>query len=207
MQQHQISISKETLNSLPVAKFRGEIAVISSPDEIEEAIEELRKHPIVGFDTESRPSFKKGENHSVALLQISTDEKCFLFRMNLIGLGEQITKYLEDESITKIGLSLNDDFLNLRKINPDLNPGGFIDLQNYVKDFGIIDKSLTKIYGVLFGKRISKGQRLTNWEAQTLTRSQQDYAALDAQSCLDIYEYLRAGNFDPMQSPYLQKAE
>ena len=201
--QYIVSISKADLAQLPAAEYHGRIHLIDSPEKIEYAIETLRKASIIGFDTETRPSFKKGQCFQVSLLQLSTREECFLFRLNMIGLPTAVKEILEDKGKLKIGVSLHDDFHNLHRIYT-LDPKGFIDLQPYVKQFHIADNSLSRIYGILFGRRISKGQRLTNWEAKTLTPSQQTYAAFDALSCIQIYDALASGNFIPEQSPYWQ---
>ena len=113
----------------------------------------------------------------------------------------EITAFMENPEITKIGLSLKDDFHNLHKIS-EFNPEGFIELQQMVRDYRISDSSLQKIYGILFDQRISKGQRLSNWEASELTEAQQRYAAIDAWACLEIYNRLSTGEFDPVESPY-----
>lgn len=197
-----ISISKQQLSSLPAAHFDGEICVVETEEQIKDAVSRLRNSDIIGFDTETRPTFKKGMSNSVALIQLSTKEVCFLFRINLTGLTRPIIDLLEDPDILKIGLSTHDDFHNLNKIHV-IKPEMFVDLQSYVKQFKIADKSLSRIYGIVFGQRISKGQRLTNWEAETLSQSQQSYAALDAMACIKIYEYLAAGKFNPNDSPYL----
>lgn len=196
-----VTISKQELATLPAAHYEGTIHLIDSPEQVEAAADMLRKAEIIGFDTETRPSFKRGQSYQVALMQLSTPTDCFLLRLNVIGLPECIKSILEDESIPKIGVSLHDDFHNLHKIYT-LKPGGFIDLQPFVKDFKIIDNSLSRIYAILFGKRISKGQRLTNWEATKLTEGQKQYAAFDALSCIQIYRHLTAGNFTPENSPY-----
>lgn len=201
IQQYTVTISKAVLATLPPAEYHGKIHVVDSVDKIDDAVRSLREADIIGFDTETRPSFKKGQCFQVALLQLSTREECFLFRLNMVGLPEGVKQILEDESKLKIGVSLHDDFHNLHKIYT-LDPKGFIDLQPYVKKFNIADNSLSRIYGILFGKRISKGQRLTNWEAKNLTSSQQTYAAFDALSCIEIYDALSSGNFKPEQSPY-----
>ncbi len=197
-----LSISKADLARLPAAEYYGDIHVVDNPEDVESAVAILRQSDIIGFDTETRPSFKKGQTHQVCLLQLSTRHECFLFRLNMIGLPGPVKDLLEDETKLKIGVSLHDDFHNLHKIYT-LNPGGFIDLQPYVKQFGIIDNSLSRIFGILFGHRISKGQRLTNWEAPTLTPGQQSYAALDALACIHIFEYLESGSFRPEKSPYI----
>ena len=150
-------------------------------------------------DSETRPSFTKGQIHKVALLQISSEEHCFLFRLNLTGLTLPVITLLENPSVTKVGLSLRDDFMMLHKRAP-FEQHACIELQEYVRTFGIQDKSLQKIYAILFGEKISKSQRLSNWEAEVLTPSQQQYAATDAWACLNIYNRLqelkRTGDFE-----------
>jgi len=197
-----LSINKTQLSALPPAHFKGEIRVVDHEQGIIEAIAELRKSNMIGFDTETRPSFRKGQINSVALVQLSTRSVCFLFRINITGLSQHIIDLLEDENILKIGLSVHDDFHNLNKIT-HISPKGFIDLQNYVKEYEIADNSLSRIYGIVFGELVSKGQRLTNWEAEYLTPSQQCYAALDAMACIQIYDYLSEGHFHPEESPYI----
>lgn len=198
---YEVSISKEQLNDLPVQKYDGDIVIISHREAVADAVAELRKAEVIGFDTETKPSFQKGQLNHVALLQLSTDSKCFLFRLSKLGLPQEIKSLLEDETVCKVGLSIKDDFHSLAKIS-QLNPQGFIDLQDYVRKFHISDSSLTKIHGILFGHRISKGQQLTNWEAPTLTARQQEYAALDAKACIAIYRALSSGEFEPSESQY-----
>ncbi len=202
--QYIVSISKAELATLPAAEYVGNIHLIDSEDKIDYAADVLNEASIIGFDTETRPSFKKGQTFQVALLQLSTKTDCFLIRLNKIGLPQKIKDILEDETKLKIGVSLHDDFHNLRKMYT-LEPGGFVDLQPYVKNFKIADNSLSRIYAILFGKRISKGQRLTNWEASQLTLPQQAYAAFDALSCIQIYEHLNSGKFIPENSQYYQE--
>lgn len=197
-----LTIAKDMLAKLPAAHFAGRICVVDDTAAVEEAVARLRESDVIGFDTETRPSFKKGQNNTVALVQLSTRQVCYLFRINRIGLPKALADLLEDPAKTKVGLSIHDDFHNLSKIAP-LRPEGFIELQNYVKDFGIVDNSLSKIHGILFGQRISKGQRLTNWEAETLTPPQQAYAALDAMACIRIYDRLSSGGFRKEDSPWL----
>lgn len=197
-----VSISKETLATLPAATYSGEIRVIDRVDLVDDAIRNLRKAEIIGFDTETRPSFKRGQSYKVALIQLATPECCYLFRTNIIGLPAALTHLLEDSSLLKVGLSIHDDFHSLEKFRR-IEPKSFIDLQTYVKKFRIADNSLSRVYGILFGERISKSQRLTNWEASPLTESQLNYAALDAYSCIRIFQYLEQGRFNPDKSPYL----
>lgn len=201
MEDFEVRISKEELANLPVRKFVGEIVVVDNDSTLDAIMNELEKAPLVGFDTETKPTFKKGQINQVALLQIATPDKSFLIRLSMMGFHQRIKAFLEDESRLKIGLSIKDDFHNLAKLG-EFHPGGFIDLQDYVRNFGIADSSLTKIHAIIFGERISKGQQLSNWEASTLTSKQKEYAALDALACIDIYKKLQSGDFMPASSPY-----
>ena len=199
-----VCISKEELNALPPEKFEGEIITVSNVAEADKAIRELEKAPMIGFDTETKPNFHKGQLNKVALLQLATEDKCYLFRLSKIGITESIKGFLENENIHKIGLSLRDDFHSLSRWR-EITPGGFTDIQEIVKDFLITDSSLTKIHSILFGKRISKSQQLTNWEASSLTQKQKEYAALDAIACINIYKHLKSGKFIPEESPYYKQ--
>ena len=198
----EVSISKQQLAALPAAQFQGTITVVDNPELVDGAIQRLRMADLIGFDTETRPSFKKGQTYNVALLQLSSETECFLFRLNKIGMPDQLKELLEDMNILKVGLSTQDDFRNLHK-KYEFEPRGFIELQQYASQWAIIDKSLTKLYGILFGKRLSKSQRLSNWEAENLAESQLNYAALDALACVKIYKYLNKGLFHPEESVYL----
>lgn len=199
-----ISISKEQLAELPVIMFPGAITLVDTASAAHEALRRLSKEKIVGFDTETRPSFRKGCCHKVALMQISTADRCYLFRLNRIGICADLKNFLENPDITKIGLSVHDDFHAISRTE-EFSPQGFIDLQQMVKKYNIDDISLQKIYAIVFGRRISKGQRLTNWEADSLTPAQQAYAALDAWACLKIYRHFEDGGFDMFNSPYRHK--
>lgn len=195
--QPHISIPKALLHTLPPAKFPGKITVIDSVDTARQALRVLRRAGVVGFDTETRPSFKPGRSHNVALMQLSTMDRCFLFRLNEMGVSRALCNFLQDPEVIKVGLSVHDDFNVLRRSVPDLQPQGFVELQQFVKQYGIADISLQKIYAIVFGQYMSKNQRLTNWEAPELTPHQQSYAAMDAYACLQLYRYLSEGRFDP----------
>lgn len=180
---------KALINTLPQVVFGGRIEVILTPAEAEKAVKYLLSQPILGVDTETRPSFKKGVNHRVSLLQVSSHDICFLFRLKHIGMSSDIIKLLEDTTVPKIGLSLTDDISVLHKV-ADFTPGYFIDLQKHVKEIGVEDLSLQKLYANFFGMKISKAQRLTNWDADILSDKQKQYAATDAWSCINLYEEL-----------------
>lgn len=191
MKQLKDTITKEEIACLPKVQFPGRIYVIYTESDTDKAVEYLKNQRIVGVDTETRPSFKKGTTHKVALLQVSTTDTCFLFRLNRIGMPPSLQDFLMNDTL-KIGLSLKDDFTMLRK-RKDVHAeeGNWIELQEYVGRFGIEDKSLQKIFANLFGQKISKNQRLSNWEAETLSEAQLQYAATDAWACVEIYNCLK----------------
>ena len=180
---------KAMIPSLPIAQFPGRIIVILTPGETEKAVHYLLSQRILGFDTETRPSFKRGHQYKVSLLQVATPDTCFLFRLNHTGLTPALIELLEDKTVKKIGLSWHDDINSLHKIG-DFKIGHFIDIQDHVKDIGIEDLSLQKLYANLFGEKISKRQQLSNWEADILSDKQKIYAATDAWACIRIYEEL-----------------
>lgn len=178
---------KKLIGQLPRVTFPGKIVVVQSESEANRAVKYLLSRDVLGVDTETRPSFKKGIIHQVSLLQVCDHEVCFLFRLNMIGVPEPVIKLLEDTSVPKIGLSLQDDLLMLHK-RASFQTGLFIDLQHLAGDIGIVDLSLQKLYANLFGQRIRKREQLSNWENDVLTESQKLYAATDAWTCINLYE-------------------
>lgn len=180
---------KKRIGALPLVTFPGRIVVVLTEHEAEKAVRYLLSQPIIGVDTETRPSFKKGQMRQVALLQVSSRDVCFLFRLNQLGLSPSVKQLLEDATVPKIGLSLRDDLHSLNALG-DFEPGRFIDLQDHVREIGIEDMSLQKLYANFFGQKISKRQQLSNWEADVLNDKQKAYAATDAWACIMIYEEL-----------------
>ena len=181
---------KKQIAQLPRVTFGGRIVVVLSEHEAEKAVSYLLSCDILGVDTETRPSFKKGRMHEVALLQVSSRDVCFLFRLNLIGLTPAIIRLLEDTTVPKVGLSLHDDMFMLHR-RAAFVPGWFVDLQNVVQQVGIEDLSLQKLYANIFGQRIVKRQQLSNWEADVLDEKQKAYAATDAWTCIMLYEEIQ----------------
>ncbi|HKM44944.1 MAG TPA: 3'-5' exonuclease [Dysgonamonadaceae bacterium] len=182
-------ISKEKIRDLSIETFNGEIIVIDKVEDVADAVRYLKQFKVIGFDTETKPVFRKNASNKVALMQLSTLDKCFLFRLNLIQYPDELDDLICSKDVMKVGLSLRDDFAALRQ-RSDCAPLNFVDLQTFVKDYGIKDMSLQKIYAILFNKKIAKNQRLSNWEAKTLKESQKMYASIDAWACLKIYNYL-----------------
>lgn len=181
---------KADINTLPVTAFPGRVVVVIGEEEAEKAVDYLLQQDVLGFDTETKPSFQKGARmNKVALLQVSTRDVCFLFRLNRIGMPDSVVRLLTDRNVTKVGLSWHDD-LRMLKQRRNFHTGHFVELQHMVGKFGIDDLSLQKLYANIFGEKISKSQRLTNWEADSLTEGQQRYAATDAWACVKMYEEL-----------------
>lgn len=181
---------KRQIASLPKEEFRGRIFTITTERDAAKAVSYLMLQPILGFDTETRPAFKRHVTHQVALLQVATQDTCFLFRLNQMGIPDSIVQLLEDTHITKVALSWKDD-THMLQLRRRYKPGTFIDIQDEVNRIGIEDYSLQKIYANLFGMMISKRQQLSNWEADFLSDAQKAYAALDAWACIKIHKEIQ----------------
>lgn len=190
------SISNDELAEMPLASFEGVIHVIEQPEDLDKAIKYLSNQSVIGFDTETRPAFKKGQVFPVSLLQLATSDQAFLFRINKIGLPAGLIKILASPKILKIGAAIRDDIKILQRVVP-FKPAGFIELQDLVKDYGIENFSLKKLSAIVLGFRISKSQRLTNWDADELTEQQLIYGATDAWVACDIYKQLLITPIEP----------
>jgi len=182
-------ISKEELHDLSLAQFDGKIHVIDRYGVAESVAKRLRSYPVLGFDTETRPSFTKGRLNRVALLQLATASEVYLFRLCKMNISQNLLALLSDPNILKIGVAIKND-MDVLKRTAKLKPQGFIDLQNMVQQFDIKCAGLSKMAGIVLGVRISKSQQLSNWENYRLTPAQQRYAATDAWMCYLIYEKL-----------------
>ena len=187
MQELFVQTDKKIIATLPRYTFDGRIVVVQSESEAERAVQYLSRNTELGIDTETRPSFRKGQQHKVALLQVATPDLCFLFRLNYMGLPNALAHLLENGEIKKIGLSLKDDVQQLHKRRPSLKPRNFVDLQQIAAQMGIKDMSLAKLFANFFRQRISKNAQLSNWEADALDEKQRVYAATDADACLKLY--------------------
>ena len=191
--------STDRIQWLPLAAFGGEVIVVDTPEKVEEAVEYLSKQNAIGVDTESRPSFTRGVHYPTALLQIATEERCYLFRLTHVGMPQALADIFANPKITKVGLAFKDDIAGLRR-RRDFKPANCIDLQTIVPKYGILDMGLQKIFAICFGRKISKAQQLTNWENSHLTPDQARYASTDARATLLIYK-------DIMQTKPLPKAQ
>ncbi len=183
------TISNEVLNELPLQHFDGEIVLVEHSDGIAQVMQEIKGETVVGFDTETRPSFKKGVSNSISLFQLSTQRSTYLIRLNKTGVTDEFKKFLENKSVIKVGVGIRDDLRGLQKLIP-FKPEGFIELQKLAVEKGLKDFSLKKLAGILLNFRVSKRQRLSNWEADILSGAQMTYAATDSWVALEIYKKL-----------------
>lgn len=182
-------ISKDLIQWMPVVGFTGEVVVVDNPDQIDDAVSYLRTQKILGVDTEARPSFTKGTHYPTALVQIASEERCYLFRLTHIGMPQSLCDIFADPDICKVGLAFKDDLVGLRR-RRDFKPANCVDIQSICGRYGILDLGLQKIFAICFQQKISKSQQLTNWENTHLTPEQSRYASTDAWATLLIYKEL-----------------
>ncbi len=183
------TISREEINSLDLNTFRGKIRLITREDQLADVFEKINKFPVVGFDTETKPTFRKGEVNEVAMIQIAIPEEVFIIRINYTGISNEIHQFLENENILKVGVALRDDLKDLNRLRK-FKPSGFLELNKMVKNIGIESNGLRKLTAIILGFRISKNAQVSNWEAEKLTQKQLQYAATDAWVCLEMYDVL-----------------
>jgi len=180
------SISNEEIRELPGGKYKGEVVLLKNKNEAEKAIEEIRSCQVLGMDTETKPAFRKGVFNPVALVQIATDKKVYLFRVLKTGPLPGLAKLLEDKSTVKVGIAIGDDLKDLKKEIP-FRENNVVDLNIMAQQNGFVSIGAKKLSALVLGIRISKGQQVSNWENKELSRAQIDYAATDAWLCREIY--------------------
>jgi ribonuclease D len=194
-----LKISKEEVNALDMGAFRGKIKLIDHLSEVAGAVQELKAAKRLGFDTETRPAFRKGVSYDVALLQLSTLDTAYLFRLNQIGMPAEVRDILEDPNIVKIGAAVRDDLKALKKLSPSFRPASFFDLNEELKRIGFLNVGVRNLSAMVLNIRISKSEQVSNWEGEILTDKQKLYAATDAWACLEIFERLyRGGHLDQL---------
>lgn len=180
------SITHEEIQTLPLHAYKGHVSVITDPLKLTRALKEIEKAGHLGFDTETRPAFVKGQRYNVALMQLASEERVWLIRMQQTGFIPELIDFLENTSVQKVGVGLRDDLNALQRLQP-FSPGGFVELTQLTKQVGVEVESVKKLTGLLLGFRISKSAQTSNWEAPTLTEKQIEYAATDAWVCLQMY--------------------
>jgi ribonuclease D len=186
----RISITADEINNLPLKTFEGKTLVVSEADKLDKIVREIENHDVVGFDTETRPSFKKGQVFQVSLLQLAIPKKVFLIRVNHTGVTEELARLFSNPRIMKAGVGIRDDLKALQKLRK-FDPVNCFDLSTLAKESGLQVESVKKLTALLLGFRISKSAQTSNWEAETFTQKQIEYAATDAWVCLELYEKLK----------------
>ena len=184
------NISREELNKLPLRQYQGEVVVIDRQEDLADAFRDIHQHPFVGFDTESKPTFVKGDYNHPSLLQIAVPERVYLIRLLKTGMTTEIADFFQQQQVEKVGLALHNDISSLQKMR-SFEPSAIIDLAPITTEIGIEANGLRKLTALVLGFRISKSGQLTNWEAETLAEKQLRYAATDAWVCYEIYQLLR----------------
>lgn len=185
-----LKISKTEINELPMGQFEGDIVLVDRMDQVREVLDEIERHKHLGFDTETKPSFTKGTQHKVALMQLATEDIAFLIRINQIGVPEELLEVLQSRSVTKIGAAVVDDLRALQKIKRGFVPGNFFDLNDELKKVGFQNVGVRNLAAMVLNMRISKSEQVSNWEASVLTEKQMVYAATDAWACLQVFKKL-----------------
>ncbi|BDD11251.1 3'-exoribonuclease [Fulvitalea axinellae] len=185
----QTDISKDEINDMPLLRYEGKVTLVNNPDQVVPALEKIRQHDVAGFDTETRPAFRKGQRYDVALVQVAIPGEVFLFRLNSTGLTPDLAEYLANRSFKKVGVALHDDIKDLRRLR-DFSPEGFVELGDMTKVLGIKKTGLRNLAAIILGGRVSKSQQTSNWEKPELTEGQIRYAATDAWVSIRIYEEL-----------------
>lgn len=188
------TLTTDDLKNYEVSWFKGEIVVVEDLDTFRKAFRKISDSPVLGFDTETRPSFRKGRKNKVSLVQLANEDTACLFRINKIGIPSELADLLANPSVIKAGVAVHDDIRFLSNVKK-FSPSGFIDLQKMVREFGIQSSGLKKLAAIVLGFKISKRQQVTDWEAADLTEAQKVYAATDAWVCHQIYNKLIDENF------------
>ena len=192
-------ISKKDLLLLPLIHFPGKIHVVNDEAQMQSAMEFLCQEALLGFDTETRPSFKRGESYPVALLQLASENHAFLFQLRDLGLPDPLKELFEDATVLKIGVAIHDDIKALQQ-KSEFEPRGFVELADLARRFGIITTGLRNLTGIFLKSRISKRFQLSNWDRKKLDEHQQLYAATDAWVCREIFQQLQESDLDSIAS-------
>lgn len=172
-------ISKEDINLLPLGGWEGPVKVVQCVDDLEPALARLASADLLGFDTETRPAFRKGQSFPPSLLQLATADEVFLFQLKHVGLPGALLRLLADPTVVKAGVGLDFDLKSLQELRP-FQPRGFVDLARIARQKGIRNNGLRGLAAAVCGIRISKSARTTNWANDLLTPQQIRYAATDA---------------------------
>jgi ribonuclease D len=173
------TIAKADVNALPLARYEGPISLVADTRAAHAAVDYLRDEALVGFDTESRPSFRRGDNHPVALLQMAGAERVYLFQLHLLDNLDPVLALLADPAIRKAGVAIRDDIKKLQELG-DFTPRNFVEISDLSRRLEVSNTGLRNLSAMFLGYRVSKGAQVTNWARPDLTQPQITYAATDA---------------------------
>ena len=177
------------INNLPLLQFTGNTVIVNNRELEQTCLDELTGIDLIGFDTETKPSFKKGQSFPVAMIQLAKSDKAYIFRIGQYGLTQNMVELFEDPKVRKVGIAIKDDLSSLQKLN-HFEPQGFLDLSKLALEVGLKKTGIRNLTSILLGNRISKKQQTSNWESSTLTENQIIYAATDAWVCIDLFKKL-----------------
>jgi len=185
-----IALMDKDKNTLPVVKFKGRILVIDNNSLLKECVADLMREKYIGLDTETKPSFKKGETHPLALIQLASEDRAYIVKAQKISELHLLAPIFESDKIVKIGLALRDDIKSIQKLFP-FDPQQFIELQSLAKEKNLKNFGLKGMTEEILHQHLSKKAKLTNWEKDPLSIEQLTYAALDAWICLKLFQKLK----------------
>jgi ribonuclease D len=188
-------ITKEEVNELPLKRYEGKVSIITDVGPLAGALQHIREHEILGFDTETKPAFRKGVRHMVSLLQIAIPDMVYLIRLNHLGFTQELSDLFADASIKKVGISIRDDLKHLKQLSTrheiPFVSDNIVELNDVANELGVENAGVKKLTGIFMKFRVSKSQQTSNWENPKLTEKQIRYAATDAWVCLEIYQRLQ----------------
>ena len=170
---------------LPIRRYEGEVRLVSTPGELQYALADIRQENVIGFDTETRPAFQKGESHLPCLVQVATARRVYLFALRQTTVFPLLAKMLTDPSALKVGVALANDLRALKQVF-EFEERSVLDLGLVARRLGLTQTGLRNLAGIFLGFRIPKGARTSNWAAQRLSAAQLNYAATDAWACREL---------------------
>lgn len=189
-ERYRRKISKEEINELPLRRYAGEVRLVRTEEELADALDVLRSDSVLGFDTETRPTFRKGKVNLPSLVQLACADVVYLIQLNWVPLGEMLADLLSDPAIIKTGVAVRDDIRDLQKLYA-FRDGGVVDLGEVARDLGLETHGLRNLAANFLGIRISKGAQCSNWSNRELGPQQVVYAATDAWVSREIHITMR----------------
>ena len=186
MKKH-IKLSKNEINALPLIQYEGDIEILTSKDNIQAAINDLKNYDLIGFDTETKPTFVRGPLNPPSIMQLACDDKVYIFQFDNDEIFKQLFLILSNKNITKCGVSVDRDLIELMYLSP-FDPISFVDLGNVARENEIPHHGLRGLVAMFLKQRISKGSQTSDWSKISLSDSQISYAATDAWVSLELFK-------------------